>query len=69
MGCVGLAAVMQGTNNNYEIDLFKSLIASAQSVSVLIDAESHRPMPLTAEIVSAFQPWLRRGVEIIQPKI
>jgi len=43
-------------------------VASAQSVSVLIDAVSHRPMPLTAEIVSAFQPWLRRGVEIAQPK-
>ena len=43
-------------------------VASAQSVSVLIDAETHKPMPLTAEIVAAFQPWLRRGVEIVQPK-
>ena len=43
-------------------------VASAQSVSVLIDATSHKPMPLTAEIVAAFQPWLRRGVEIVQPK-
>ncbi len=42
-------------------------IASAQSVSVLIDAENHKPMPLTADIVAAFQPWLRRGVEIAQP--
>jgi hypothetical protein len=25
-------------------------------------------MPLTAGIVAAFQPWLRRGVEIVQPK-
>jgi len=43
-------------------------VASAQSVSVLIDAEMHKPMPLTADIVAAFQPWLRKGVEIIQPK-
>ena len=43
-------------------------VASAQSVSVFIDAVSHKPMPLTAGIVGAFQPWLRRGVEIVQPK-
>jgi acyl-CoA thioester hydrolase len=43
-------------------------VASAQSVSVLIDAGTHKPMPLTADIVAAFQPWLRRGVEIVQPK-
>ena len=43
-------------------------VASAQSVSVLIDAETHKPMRLTAGIVAAFQPWLRRGVEIVQPK-
>jgi acyl-CoA thioester hydrolase len=42
--------------------------ASAQSISVLIDAETHKPMPLTAGIVAAFQPWLRRGVEIVQPR-
>ena len=43
-------------------------VASARSVSVLIDAETHKPMPLTADIVAAFQPWLRKGVEIVQPK-
>jgi acyl-CoA thioester hydrolase len=42
-------------------------IASAQSVSVLIDEATHKPSPLTAEIVRNFQPWLRRGVNVVQP--
>jgi acyl-CoA thioester hydrolase len=44
-------------------------VASAQSVTVLIDEASHRPQALTAEIVAAFQPWLRRGVEIVPPRV
>jgi acyl-CoA thioester hydrolase len=43
-------------------------VASAQSVSVLIDESGRKPTPLTQEIVAAFQPWLRRGIEIAQPK-
>ena len=43
-------------------------VASAQSVSVLIDEATRKPIPLTKEIVAAFQPWLRRGVEIVQPR-
>jgi acyl-CoA thioester hydrolase len=43
-------------------------VASAQSVSVLIDEATRKPTPLTPEIAAAFQPWLRRGVEIVQPK-
>jgi acyl-CoA thioester hydrolase len=43
-------------------------VASAQSVSVLIDENNRKPTPLTEEIVRNFQPWLRRGVEIAQPK-
>jgi acyl-CoA thioester hydrolase len=42
-------------------------VASAQSVSVLIDEVAHKPQPLTAEIVRNFQPWLRRGVNVAQP--
>jgi acyl-CoA thioester hydrolase len=42
-------------------------VASAQSVSVLIDEVTRKPTPLTSEIVANFQPWLRRGIEIAQP--
>jgi acyl-CoA thioester hydrolase len=42
-------------------------IASAQSVNVLIDETTRKPTPLTAELVEAFRPWLRRGVETAQP--
>jgi acyl-CoA thioester hydrolase len=37
-------------------------VASAQSVSVLIDDATRKPTPLTPEIIQNFQPWLRRGV-------
>jgi acyl-CoA thioester hydrolase len=43
-------------------------VASAQSVSVLIDEATRKPTSLTVEIVRQFQPWLRRGMEIEQPK-
>jgi acyl-CoA thioester hydrolase len=43
-------------------------VASAQSVTVLIDGSTRKPTALTKEIVRSFQPWLRRGVQIAQPK-
>jgi acyl-CoA thioester hydrolase len=43
-------------------------VASAQSITVLIGETMRKPMPLTAELVRNFQPWLRRGVDIVQPK-
>ena len=43
-------------------------VASAQTTTVLVDEATHRPAPLMAEIVAAFQPWLRRGVEIVPPR-
>jgi acyl-CoA thioester hydrolase len=43
-------------------------VASAQAVTVLIDEATRKSTRLTAEIVAAFQPWLRRGVKIVQPK-
>jgi acyl-CoA thioester hydrolase len=42
---------------------------SAQSVSVMIDEVTHKPTPLTAEIVRNFQPWLRRGMNMAQPAL
>ena len=36
-------------------------VASAQSVTVLIDQATRKPTPLTPEIIAKFQPWLRRG--------
>jgi acyl-CoA thioester hydrolase len=43
-------------------------VASAQGVTVLIDEATRKPTPLTPEIVRNFQPWLRRGMEVEQPK-
>jgi acyl-CoA thioester hydrolase len=36
-------------------------VASSQSVSVLIDDITRRPVPLTDEIKKNFEPWWRRG--------
>jgi acyl-CoA thioester hydrolase len=43
-------------------------VASAQAVTVLIEEATRKPTPLTPEIIANFQPWLRRGVEVAQPK-
>ena len=42
-------------------------IASAQATMVLIDEVTRKPAPLTAELLRAFQPWLRHGVEVAPP--
>jgi acyl-CoA thioester hydrolase len=44
-------------------------IASAQAVMVLIDEVTRKPAPLTAELIGAFQPWLRRGIKVTQPDL
>ena len=41
-----------------------SCVASAQTVTVLLDEISRRPTPLTPEIIAKFRPWLRRGTEL-----
>ena len=38
-------------------------VASSQSVSVLIDEVSRRPVPLTDEIKTKFSRWWRRGLK------
>ena len=68
---MGLGLVKFGrTSVTFDQVVFSNVkcVASAQSVGVLIDEVSHKPTPLTAEIVAAFQPWLRKGIEIAQPK-
>jgi acyl-CoA thioester hydrolase len=36
---------------------------------VLLDEQTRKPTALTADIIRNFQPWLRRGVEVTQPKL
>jgi acyl-CoA thioester hydrolase len=38
-------------------------VASAQSVTVLIDESTRKPTPLTEEIIANFQRWRRRGMD------
>jgi acyl-CoA thioester hydrolase len=38
-------------------------VASAQSVSVLIDEKTRKPAALTEAIVAKFQPWLRKAMK------
>jgi acyl-CoA thioester hydrolase len=38
-------------------------VASAQSVSVLIDEATRKPAALTEAIMAKFQPWLRKGMK------
>ena len=42
-------------------------VASAQTVTVLLDEISRKPTPLTPEIIASFRPWLRRGTELPIP--
>lgn len=44
-------------------------VASAQATMVLIDEATRKPTPLTAELARAFQPWLRRGVDVAPPDL
>ena len=38
-------------------------VASAQSVSVLLDEATRKPTPLTEEILAKLQPWRHAGME------
>ena len=39
-------------------------VASAQSVSVLLDEATRKPTPLTPGILANFQRWIRRGANL-----
>jgi acyl-CoA thioester hydrolase len=61
---LGLGVVKFGrTSVTFEQVVFSEgvCVASAQSVSVLLDEATRKPMPLTPEIIAKFQPWIRRG--------
>ena len=38
-------------------------VASAQSVTVLVNENTRKPTPLPEETIRNFQPWLRRGMD------
>src|SRR2546421_1276147 len=38
-------------------------VASARSVSVLLDEATRKPKALTSDILANFQRWIRRGVD------
>jgi acyl-CoA thioester hydrolase len=61
---LGLGVVKFGrTSVTFEQVVFSEgiCVASAQSVSVLLDEVTRKPTALTPEIIAKFQPWIRRG--------
>jgi acyl-CoA thioester hydrolase len=63
---LGLGVVKFGrTSVTFDQVVFagSTCVASAQSVSVLIDEVSRKPTPLTEAIIGNFQRWLRRGMD------
>ncbi len=62
MGLERLAAVLQDVHNNYEIDLFKHLIASIQKLSGVEDA-SHTSLRVIADHIRACAFMITDGVQ------
>ncbi len=63
---MGLGVVKFGrTSVTFDQVVFSegTCVASAQSVSVLLDEATRNPTPLTEEILGNFQRWLRRGMD------
>ena len=63
---MGLAVAKLGrTSVTFDQVVFSQdkCVASAQSVTVLIDESTRKPRPLTGEIIANFQRWLRRGID------
>jgi len=64
---MGLGVTKLGrTSVNFDQVVFSQgrCVASAQSVTVLINETTRKPTPLTPEIITKFQPWLRRSVTV-----
>jgi acyl-CoA thioester hydrolase len=62
---MGLGVVKFGrTSVTFDQVVFSAgtCIASARSVSVLLDEGTRKPTALTPEILKSFQPWIRLGV-------
>jgi alanyl-tRNA synthetase len=61
-GLERIAAVMQGTNNNYEIDLFKALIASAQQAIGFNGESSNASLRVIADHLRSMSFLIAEGV-------
>jgi acyl-CoA thioester hydrolase len=63
--CPVLSELVRGNFLTFDQVVFSggTCVASAQSVTVLIDESTRKPTPLTGEIIGNFQRWLRRGVD------
>lgn len=63
---MGLGVVKFGrTSVTFDQVVFSAgqCVASARSVSVLLDEATRKPTALTADILKSFQPWIRRGID------
>jgi acyl-CoA thioester hydrolase len=61
---LGLGVVRLGrTSTTFQQAVFSEgrCVASAQSITVLIDEQTRRPTPLTDAIIGNFQRWMLRG--------
>lgn len=67
---LGLGVVKFGrTSVTFDQVVFSqgNCVASAQAVTVLIDAATRRPVPLTDEVKANLKPWILRGLDLDQP--
>ncbi|MEQ1770634.1 MAG: alanine--tRNA ligase [Devosia sp.] len=61
-GLERVAAVMQGTNNNYEIDLFKALIASAMNATGYSDDPANPSLRVISDHLRSMSFLIAEGV-------
>jgi acyl-CoA thioester hydrolase len=64
---LGLAVAKLGrTSTHFDQVVFSEgiCIASARAVTVLVDAQSRKPTPLTAAVIGNLQRWALRGVDL-----